>query len=362
MRLLVIAGFLALVASGASAEEAAPPAETPAAETPAAAPAAALNPLLIACLKEQVSEQAAIACTTAIDSRQLQGEALASALYARGLAYGRRAQMAAAITDFSAALNLTPDATDVLYARGSAHAVEKRHDLAVADFSALLKIEPDDIDSLYRRAWSLTMLGRDQEAIGDLTSVIKATPDDIDALMDRGGLYLRKGDFKAAIGDFDAILKLDATAAAAHYNRGRGHALLGDFAGAEKDFAAAEENRADNPYAALRRYLAAAAGGKPDPEILARIIARLPADQWPLPVLSTLKGDMREGDLLASADLAERSVAQRLTAEAHFYLGEAALAQKDTKTARAHFEAAAKGERTVPEVIDAGWRLKQLAP
>lgn len=357
MRVVVAAVLLALMVSSAGAQETATP---PAEETPAAAPE--INPLLDACLKEQAAEPASQACTVAVESRQLQGEALASALYARGVAFGRRGEMVAAINDFSAALNLTPDATDVLYARGSAHAVERRHDLAVADFSAILKIEPNDTDSLYRRAWSYTMLGRDKEAIADLSTVIAAATDDVDALMDRGGLNLRSGDFKAAIADFDSILKLDPKAAAAHYNRGRAHALQNDFARAEKDFAAAETNRDDNPYAALRRYLATAREGKPATELLTATIARYPADQWPLPMLATLKGDMREGDLLASADLAERSVAQRLTAEAHFYLGEAALAKDDKKKARAHFEAAAKGERTVPEVIDAGWRLKQMTP
>lgn len=358
MRVLVAAGLLTLMVSSAGAQE---PATPPAEETPAK-PAADINPLLAACLEQRAPEPASQACTVAVESRQLQGEALASALYARGVAFGRRGEMVAAINDFSAALNLTPDATDVLYARGSAHAVERRHDLAVADFSAILKIEPDDTDSLYRRAWSYTMLGRDKEAIADLSSVIAAATDDVDALMDRGGLYLRSGDFKAAIADFDAILKLDPKAAAAHYNRGRAYALQNDFARAEKDFTAAETNRDDNPYAALRRYLATAREGKPATDLLTATIARYPADQWPLPMLATLKGDMREGDLLASADLAERSVAQRLTAEAHFYLGEAALAKDDKKKARGHFEAAAKGERTVPEVIDAGWRLKQLTP
>ncbi|WP_374370186.1 tetratricopeptide repeat protein [Dongia sp.] len=335
--------------------------ETPASADPAPAEAepAPLNPLLETCVAAQVPETAALACTTAIESRQLQGEALAGALFTRGMAQGRRGQLPAAINDFTAALTLTPDATDVLYARGSAHAAIQRHDLAIGDFSAILKIDPKDADSLYRRAWSYTMLGRDKEAIADLSAVIGEAGDDMDALMDRGGLNIRLGDFDAAIGDFSAILKLDPKAAAAFYNRGRARALQNDFAAAAKDFAAAQESRADNPYAALRRYLATARSGKAEETLLSETIGRYPPEQWPLPILATLAGDMRESDLLASADLADRNVTQRLTAEAHFYLGEAALAKKDMKAAKAHFEAAAKGDRTIPEVIDAGWRLKQ---
>ena len=50
----------------------------------------------------------------------------------------------------------------------------------------------------------------------------------------------------------------------------------------------------------------------------------------------------------------------RIEAEAHYYLGEAALLKKNTKAARDHFAAAAKGDRSLPEAIDAGWRLKQI--
>jgi lipoprotein NlpI len=334
-------------------------------ETPVELPpaeAVPMHPLLESCVTSPTPDAAAIACTTAIESRQLQGEVLATALYARGMAQARRGQMPAAINDFTAALNVTPDATDALYARGSAYAQLQRHDLAIADFTALLKLAQDDADSLYRRAWSLTMLGRDKEAVADLAGVIKQAPDDVDAIMDRGGLNIRLGDFTAAIADFNAVLKLEPKAAAAFYNRGRAHALQDDFAAAAKDFAAARENRADNPYAALRGYLASARAGKAEENLLTETIGRHPPEQWPLPILATLTGAMHESDLLASADTADRTTAKRLAVEAHFYLGEAALAKQDVKAARAHFDAAAQGERTVPEVIDAIWRLKQIAP
>lgn len=352
-----LAAFQVVLSHGALADEV--PAEpADAASTGAEAPP--LNPLLIECVREAAPEVAALACTTAIDSRQLQGEALATALYTRGMAQGRRGQMAAAINDFTAALSLAPKATDALFARASAQAALGRHDLAIADYNAILKIDPADTDSLYRRAWSYTMLGRDRDAIADLTAVLTAIPNDIDALMDRGGLNLRSGDFKAAIADFTAIIKSDPTAAAAFYNRGRAFALQNNFAGAAKDFAVAAKAREDNPYAALRNYLATMASGKEEKNLLTEAIGRFPPDQWPLPVLATLAGQISADDLLASAAAADSHVKQRLGAEAHFYLGEAALTTGDKKAARAHFEAAAKGERTVPEVIDAGWRLKQL--
>ena len=324
---------------------------------------AKLNPLLEVCLKPADQQAIVSACTTAIESRQLQGQSLAAALYRRGLVQGQRAQGAAAINDFSAALKLTPDAVDLLYARATVYAAIKRHDLAIADYDTLLRLVPGDADSLYRRAWSAAALGRDEAAVKDLSELLAQgnAKGDIDALMDRGGLYLRLGRFDEAAADFSAILKQDPKAAAAFYNRGRAHFLKGELKSAAKDFAEAEKQRGDNPYAALRRYLASAEGDKKGPaKILAEAMTKFPPEQWPMPVLATLSGKLAEKDLLAATSIADKNAARRIEAEAHYYLGEAALLRKDAKAARAHFAAAAKGERNLPEAIDAGWRLKQM--
>jgi len=339
--------------------------ETPATEAPKKA-AKPINPLLETCLKPADTQAIVVSCTTAIESRQLQGEALAAALYRRGVAQGTRGQLPAAVNDFSAGLKLSPDATDLLNARASAYGAMKRYDLAIQDYSALLKLIPDDADSHYLRARSASALGKDDAAIADLTAVLAKEKGDINALMDRGGLYLRQGKFDQADADFSALIKVEPKAAAAFYNRGRAKFLRGDFAAASKDFAAAETFRDGNPYAALRRYFSNAQGkgdgkSRAQADILTEAIAKFPPDQWPMPILSTLVGQTTEKNLLASAaTVGDKAVARQLDAEVHYYLGEAAILKKDTKTARAHFAAAAKGDRNVIEVVDAGWRLKQL--
>jgi lipoprotein NlpI len=320
----------------------------------------AINPLLAACLAPDDADGSVLACTTAIQSRQLLGDSLAAALFRRGMAQGRRGQLTAAANDFSAALRLTPAATDVLFARASAYGALKRHDLAIADYGAILKLAPGDADSLYRRAWSLAAIGRDEAAVADLSAVIAVSPGDIDALMDRGGLFLRSGKFDAAAVDFTAIIVANKAAAAAFYNRGRARTLGGDDAGAAKDFATAAKLRDDNPYAALRRYVSDARSGGADSHILAEATAKLAPGQWPAPILAALAGTITEPDLLASAVVEDAAIASRLDAEAHFYLGEAALAKKNEAAAKAHFAAAAEAEKTIPEAVDAGWRLKSL--
>ncbi len=354
----LVAGSFVFAIHSAAAEETAPPANPAPKEQK---PAVKLNPLLEACLKPNEAETVVVACTTAIESRQFKGDDLAAALFRRGIAQARRGQSAAAVNDFSAALKQTPGAVDVLTARARIYASMSRHDLAVTDYDAILKAAPSDADSLYFRAWSLTVLGRDEAAIADLSALLKIVKNDQDALKNRGGLYLRQGKFAEAIADFSAVVTQDPKMPLAYYNRGRAKFLKGDYAAAAKDFAEAKKVWANNPYAALRQYLASGQGKeKPQAKILADAIAAFPPEQWPIPILMTLAGKTPEKDLLAEAAVDNRSVAAQLAAEAHYYLGEAALLKKDTKAARAHFEAAATGDRNLPESIDAGWRLKQI--
>jgi len=77
-------------------------------------------------------------------------------------------------------------------------------------------------------------------------------------------------------------------------------------------------------------------------------------------VLATLAGKTPEKDLLSATEVTDKNIARRIEAEAHYYLGEAALLKKDIKSARDHFAAATKADRGLPEAVDAGWRLKQI--
>jgi len=332
------------------------------AEQPQASPAgeASANPLLTDCLSAKLGEVALSSCTKAINSRQLIGQDLASALLQRGMAQAGQGKLESAVGDFSAALKQVPDATDVLYARASAYVGLKRHDLALADLGAILAIDPKDIDTLYRRAWSLAALGRDAEAVGDLNAVLMQHAGDIDALMDRGGLLLRLGKFEESIADFTAIVKIDKKAAAAYYNRGRARLLVDKVKESAADFEQALTLRTDNPYAAIRLYLARLRLGKADKNMLNAAIGKFPIEQWPMPIAAMLTGTLSEEDLMASVAMADPAVADRLAAETQYYLGVAAKAKGEKNSARRHFELAAKGDRSIAEAVDAKLELGKL--
>ncbi|CAN0486355.1 unnamed protein product, partial [Phaeothamnion confervicola] len=183
-----------------------------------------------------------------------------------------------------------------------------------------------------------------------------------DALVDRGGLNIRDGHCDAAIQDFSALLKLEPQSAAAAYNRGRARYAKGDFKAAAADYSLALKLRADNPYAALRRYLAEGRiTGQLSNEdaALKAAAAKLEPEVWPRPLLELFLGIGTPDALLAGVNQVPAKQRPPVLCEANYYLGERALIAGDKESARKFFQAAADTKAvTQLELIDAKNALK----
>jgi lipoprotein NlpI len=314
-----------------------------------------------ACAKSEIPQDQIEACTKLIDTRRLQGRDLAQALYQRGVGYASMASYAYAVRDFTQALKFAPGSTDALYNRGGAYSKLGHWDDALADFDALLKIVPNDPNVFYARAWAHAQRGEDEAAVDDLTQVLSHAPDDQEALLDRGGLNIRAGRYDSAIKDFSHLLKLDPKAAAAAYNRGRAHYAKEDFENAAEDFALALKLRADNPYAALRLYLAQSHLGQGDAEVLKKGIGKLGPSIWPRPLLELFAGTGTDPALLAGINELPPKLRTDVLCEAQYYLGERALLKGDEAAARDYFTAAtATGANATTEHIDAKAALARV--
>jgi lipoprotein NlpI len=307
-------------------------------------------------------EARAVACTTLITGGSLKGKALGAAYVFRGKAQAQRNQVKAAILDFSEALKIDPGATDALYNRGAAYALIGQTNYALGDFAQLLERVPNDPDTLFYRSLIYVNQGKVESAVKDLTGVLKQRPDDGISRLQRAGLLIALQRNEDAISDLNQLLKTDPAALDALYNRGRAELLKGDSAAAADDFAALMQARNDNPYAALRLYIARARAGRKDPAPLAAAAKNFPDDQWPMPVVAFYQGRMSEDDLIAAAKAGKAATNASLTAESRYYLGQWALLQDDAKAARRHFEAAVASKAGIGslEFIDAGLELKKL--
>ncbi len=191
----------------------------------------------------------------------------------------------------------------------------------------MLKIVPNDPNTFYARAWVQAQRGEDAAAIEDLGRVLAMAPNDQEALLDRGGLNIRAGRYDDAVADFGRLLKLDPKAAAAAYNRGRAHYATGAFKEAAADFALALKLRADNPYAALRLYLAQSHLGQADSDVLKKGIDKLDPTIWPRPLLELFAGTGTDPALIAGINELPPKLRTAVLCEAQYYLGERALAE-----------------------------------
>jgi len=344
----------------AAAADTAPPAP------PAATPGAKADPIADAmkpCATGDDPVARAVACTNLIISGKLSGPALGAAYVFRGKAQAQRHELQAAIADFSEALKVNPQATDALYNRAAAYALMGHPDFALADFSHVLDLAPGDADTLFYRAQILISMGRKEDAISDLGAVLRLKPEDVDSRLQRAGLLIALGRNDDAIADLNQLLAKSPKAAAVLYNRGRAELMTGDNAAAAKDFAAAMQDRDNNPYAALRLYIANARMGKIDTAPLAATTKAFPPDQWPLPIVAFFQGQVSEADL-TGATVSDPKAAAGLAAETQYYLGQWALLKRDPKAAAQHFQSAlaARADPANLEVIDAGLELKKLKP
>jgi lipoprotein NlpI len=301
-------------------------------------------------------------CTKLIDTRLLKDKELAQALYQRGLGFAELGQYQNAIRDFDQALKFSPDATDARFNRGAAFSKLGKLDQAMADFDTLLEQVPNDPNTLYARAWVLSQRGEDAAAIADLDKVLAQAPEDRDALVDRGGLNIRAGRYDAAIQDFSALLKLEPQSAAAAYNRGRARYAKGDYKAAAADFSLTSKLRADNPYAALRHYLAEGhiTGQLSNQDAaLKKAAERLEPEVWPRPLLELFLGTGTPEALLAGINEVPAKQRPPVLCEANYYLGERALIAGDQEAARKFFQAAADTKASTQlELIDAQNALK----
>ncbi|MES1152335.1 MAG: tetratricopeptide repeat protein [Dongia sp.] len=339
------------------------------ADTPPPAPAKAdpMTEALKPCAEGNDAAARAVACTQAINGGGLSVQALAAAYLLRGNAQVDRQQFQAAIDDYSKSLSLDTQATAPIYNRAAAYASMGRLDLAIEDYGRLLKITPNDPDALFNRAWLYSLQGKYDTATDDLTKVLQIKPDDFETRLRRAGIAIQVGRNEDAIADCNQLLKAAPQSPVALYNRGRAEYAKGDFDAAADDFRASAKNLEDiadaslRAYATLRLTLASARAKRPPPE-LAALGKAVPVDQWPMPIVAFMLGNMSADDLLQAANVSDPAKAANLTAEAQYYLGEWALLKQDKKAAKQHFKAAiaGKADRANLEFIDAGLALKKL--
>jgi tetratricopeptide (TPR) repeat protein len=239
---------------------------------------------------------------------------------------------------------------------------------AVADFTALAALRPADPTPLFFRANAKLQAGDAPGAVEDYGLFLAAHPTDTEARMGRALARQFAGDLDGADADLSLVLDALPDAATPRASRGYLRVMRGDFTAAAADLTRAAAFSGAPPEVALWRFIAERRAGLSADGPLRMAAKALASDQWPAPVMHYFLGAIAGDAVLAAAAQEQpgkrqgelQAINGRLC-EAYFYLGEAALMQKDTDEAGALFAAAvATGMTRFTEFAGAQIELNRL--
>jgi tetratricopeptide (TPR) repeat protein len=265
---------LALWTSGALANPTPNAAPKPASPAAAQIPTISIEQALPMC-KNSRDANAIPACTGILNMKGLTAPQQSEILHARGLAYAARGQAAPAMTDFNAAVKLTPRNAVLINDRGFLSASLNKLDAAIGDFTTASTLNPSFVDpaynlglayyykgdmtraiTLYDRVVALRpaafnalgnrclakarVQGQVRAALADCDAALKIQPQHAMNLAIRGLVRLKAGDAAGARADSDAAIKLDPNFGWPYYVRGAIRKMQNDAAGAQQDVARAQ--------------------------------------------------------------------------------------------------------------------------
>jgi tetratricopeptide (TPR) repeat protein len=187
---------------------------------------------------------------------------LAVLYFNSGFAHYEAGEYAAAVADFSRALEMRSNDVTTLRYRGNAYYYLKDYDQAISDISAWIRLEPDNAEAYLGRGVCYSEKKEWDAAIADYNQAIRLDPNLAAAYNNRGIVYGNKSDHDRAIINFNQAIRLAPNYAAVYNNRGAAYVGKGDY-----DRAIADCNQAirlDPNYAEAYNSRGASYAGKGD--------------------------------------------------------------------------------------------------
>lgn len=254
------------------------------------------------------------------------------------------------------------DRAGVLTARGRAHRDSGELAAALSDFEAALALNPYSADAFNERALALEASGHHESALEDFRLALTLSPRFAAAYKNRGLAHFYAGNLVCAAVDLDAALTLAPDDAENHAFRGFLHYLVSRYRNAADDFQRVHALGLPYPYLPLWRYLAGIASGDSAGSELVEARAALPPGEWPQPLLDAYLGELAPATLIATLEDDDRSPGrQRQLGAAHYYL--AALERLNGRREQTlwHLQSTVRySERRVPERVLAEHELTAI--
>jgi len=216
-------------------------------------------------------------------------------------------------------------------------------DNAIDDFTAALRLKADDSDLYLARGQDYHMNGQYDQAIADFDAALKLKNSPV-TIIQRGASYRAKGDYDRAVADYTAVIAVDAKDSGLDgweiYNE-RG---IAEFFAAHYDTAAADFDKALTlgsttrtgdvlwlPYQAAWLHIARARAGQNDAEELARNAGKIDLKQWPGTLIAFFLGQVKLEQM--SPPSSHGSMGRARECNLSFFTGEHALIKADSAEA-----------------------------
>jgi tetratricopeptide (TPR) repeat protein len=127
---------------------------------------------------------------------------------ARGIAFARKSQYEAAISEFTRALRRAPACAEAFYNRGLVYVAIGNLGRAIADFSKVVEIKPRSIEGYMNRGCLHVAMSQYDQAISDFTKVIEIAPQCAEAHFRRSLVFHAKGEYDEAWQDVHKVRNL----------------------------------------------------------------------------------------------------------------------------------------------------------
>jgi tetratricopeptide (TPR) repeat protein len=155
------------------------------------------------------ADQMVQACSSAMATTNgLDGPNTAAALVNRGAAHEAKGEMDAAISDFSAALQIEPDLAPAYADRAAAYLQNNDIPKAKADVDRAIALRPDDAKTRNLRCW-LQAAKKQQldDALADCNEALRLSPGNADYLDSLGFVQFRRAHYNEAMQALNAALQ-----------------------------------------------------------------------------------------------------------------------------------------------------------
>jgi tetratricopeptide (TPR) repeat protein len=216
-------------------------------------------------------------------------------------------------------------------------------DNSITDYTAALRIKADDSDVYLARAQDQHLNGQYDQAIADFDAALKLKNSPI-TLIQRGASYRAKGDYDRAVADYTAAIAIDVKDAGLDgweiYNeRGYSEFLAARYDAAAADFDKAltlgSTSRTDDvlwlPYQAAWLHIARAKAGQNDAEEFTRNAGKIDLKQWPGTLVAFFLGQVKQDEMSPPSNHGAMGRARECNLS--FFTGEQAVIKGDAANA-----------------------------